>query len=125
MRERTRAYDEVIRLGGDEFVVVAPVPDVLDALRLADDVREEIALRCDALLPADWGLTATIGVAMYPDAGTDPRIAAARRRRRALPRQGRGPRRRDGRRTRRRRHHLSPPSRVASLGMGGLKRWSQ
>jgi GGDEF domain-containing protein len=33
-------------LGGDEFVVVAPVPDVLDALRLADDIREES--RCSA-----------------------------------------------------------------------------
>ena len=72
LRERTRAYDELIRLGGDEFVVVAPVPDVLDALRLADDVRDEIALRANALLPADWGLTATIGVAIFPDAGTDP-----------------------------------------------------
>ncbi len=72
LRERTRAYDEIIRLGGDEFVVVAPVPDVLDALRLADDVREEIALRAGALLPDGWGLTATIGVAIYPDAGTDP-----------------------------------------------------
>ena len=67
MRVRTRAYDEVIRLGGDEFVVVAPVPDVLDALRLADDVREEIAAQCGALLPAGWGLTATVGVSLYPD----------------------------------------------------------
>ena len=32
LRERTRGYDELVRLGGDEFVVVAPVPDVLDAL---------------------------------------------------------------------------------------------
>ena len=72
LRERTRAYDEIIRLGGDEFVVVAPVPDMLDALRLADDVREEIAARAAGLLPDGWGLTATIGVAIYPDAGTDP-----------------------------------------------------
>jgi diguanylate cyclase (GGDEF)-like protein len=71
LRVRTRAYDEVIRLGGDEFVVVAPVPDVLDALRLADDVREEIAAQCGALLPAEWGLTATVGVALYPDSGRD------------------------------------------------------
>jgi diguanylate cyclase (GGDEF)-like protein len=71
LRQRTRQYDEVIRLGGDEFVVVAPVPDVLDALRLADDVREEIALQCGALLPENWGLTATVGVAVFPDAGRD------------------------------------------------------
>jgi diguanylate cyclase (GGDEF)-like protein len=72
MQQSARRYDELIRLGGDEFVIVAPVPDLLDALRLADDVREEISRRCNAILPGDWGLTATVGVAMYPDAGTDP-----------------------------------------------------
>jgi diguanylate cyclase (GGDEF)-like protein len=71
LRERTRAYDEIVRLGGDEFVVVAPVPDVLDARRIAEDVRGHIARRCNALLPADWGLTATIGVAVFPDAAVD------------------------------------------------------
>src|SRR5262249_20050003 len=71
LKVRTRGYDEVIRLGGDEFVVVAPVPDILDALRLADALREEIASRCGALLPANSGPTATVGVAVYPDAGTD------------------------------------------------------
>jgi diguanylate cyclase (GGDEF)-like protein len=71
LRQCTHAYDELIRLGGDEFVVVAPVPDLLDALRLADDARAEIALRCNALLPENWGLTATIGVAIYPQSGRD------------------------------------------------------
>jgi diguanylate cyclase (GGDEF)-like protein len=71
MRERVRAYDEAIRLGGDEFVVVAPVPDVLDALELADSLRVEIGQRCAAVLPPDWGLSATIGVALYPDSGPD------------------------------------------------------
>ena len=72
MRERTRGYDELVRLGGDEFVVVAPVPDVLHARQLAEDMREHIARRCNALLPPDWGLTATIGVAVFPDAAVDP-----------------------------------------------------
>jgi len=72
LRARTRAYDEVIRLGGDEFVVVAPVPDLLDALHLADDVRGEIAARCGAILPEGWGLTATVGLALFPDAGRSP-----------------------------------------------------
>ena len=72
LRDRTRGYDELVRLGGDEFVVVAPVPDVLHARQLADDLREHIAWRCNALLPADWGLTAAIGVAVFPDAALDP-----------------------------------------------------
>jgi diguanylate cyclase (GGDEF)-like protein len=71
LRERVRGYDEKIRLGGDEFVVVAPVPDVLDALELADALRVEIAQRCGAVLPPNWGLSATIGVALYPDSGTN------------------------------------------------------
>ncbi|HEV7523690.1 MAG TPA: GGDEF domain-containing protein [Acidimicrobiia bacterium] len=72
LRERTRGYDELVRLGGDEFVVVAPVPDVLHARRIAEDLRTHIALRCNALLPADWGLSAAIGVAVFPDAALDP-----------------------------------------------------
>jgi diguanylate cyclase (GGDEF)-like protein len=72
LRERTRGYDELVRLGGDEFVVLAPVPDVLDARRLAEEMRDHIAKRCNALLPPDWGLTATTGVAVFPDAAPDP-----------------------------------------------------
>jgi diguanylate cyclase (GGDEF)-like protein len=72
LRERTGGYDELVRLGGDEFVVVAPVPDVLDARRLAQELRECIAQRCNALLPPGWGLTAAIGVAVFPDAAVDP-----------------------------------------------------
>ena len=72
LRDCTRSYDEIIRLGGDEFVAVAPVADLLDALRLADDIRKEIAARCGAVLPPDWGLTATIGVAIFPEAADDP-----------------------------------------------------
>ncbi len=71
LRDRTRGYDELVRLGGDEFVVVAPVPDALHALRLAEDMRDHIAWRCNALLPADWGLTAAIGVAVFPDSALD------------------------------------------------------
>jgi diguanylate cyclase (GGDEF)-like protein/putative nucleotidyltransferase with HDIG domain len=72
LRDRISAYDEGIRLDGSEFVVVAPVPDILDAFRLAEDLRTEIGRRGDALLPGDWGLTATIGIALYPDAAGDP-----------------------------------------------------
>jgi GGDEF domain-containing protein len=44
----------------------------LDACRLAQEMRERIADRCNALLPDDWGLTAAIGVAVFPDAAHDP-----------------------------------------------------
>ncbi len=92
LRERTRGYDELVRLGGDEFVVVAPVPDVLHARQLADDMRDHIAKRCNALLPAGWGLTAAIGVAVFPDAAVDPESLFARRTSRSTARRISGPR---------------------------------
>jgi diguanylate cyclase (GGDEF)-like protein len=69
LQERLRAYDDAIRLGGDEFVVVAPVADLLDARGLAEDLRETIGERCASVLPPDWGLSATLGVALFPDSG--------------------------------------------------------
>ncbi|MDZ4827004.1 MAG: GGDEF domain-containing protein [Actinomycetota bacterium] len=72
LRERVRTYDECARFGGDEFVVVAPVPDVLDALRLADGIRLAIRHACRAVLPEEWEISATVGIALYPDSGRDP-----------------------------------------------------
>ena len=80
-------------------------------------IREHIARRCNALLPPDWGLTATIGVAVYPGRGRRPGVAAARGRHRALPRQGLRPRRRGGRRARGRRHHGRAAPRRSRRGL--------
>ena len=71
LREQVRAADELARLGGDEFVVVAPVRDVLDALRLADGVRIAVAARCREVLPPVWEVSANVGLALYPDSGRD------------------------------------------------------
>ncbi|HVJ97368.1 MAG TPA: GGDEF domain-containing protein, partial [Acidimicrobiia bacterium] len=72
LRVSAGPHAECIRLDGSEFVVVAPVADVLDALRIADDVRAEVAQRCYEVVPGEWGLTATVGVAVAPDAGKEP-----------------------------------------------------
>ena len=71
LRNRTRAYDECVRLGGDEFVVVAPVPDLLDAVELAEGIRAAIGTACRPVLPPDWSLSATVGVALFPESGRD------------------------------------------------------
>lgn len=72
LRERTGLHDECVRLEGSEFVVVAPVLDVLDALRLADEVREDVARHGHEIGAGQWSVSATIGVAICPDAGTEP-----------------------------------------------------
>ena len=66
------AYDELIRLGGDEFVVVAPVPDVLDALRLADDVREQIAAAVQRAAAGRMGSDGDDRCRDLPRRGADP-----------------------------------------------------
>ena len=69
-------------------------------------MREHIALRCNALLPPDWGLTAAIGVAVFPDAAVDPE-SLLRAADIALYRaKDSGARRRGGGRARGGRHHV-------------------
>jgi diguanylate cyclase (GGDEF)-like protein/PAS domain S-box-containing protein len=66
-----RIRDTVGRLGGDEFALILTMTrDQQDAVQMANEVRE--ALRA----PFDLGgheasLTASIGIAMYPDDATD------------------------------------------------------
>ncbi len=71
LREAIGADGMVTRLGGDEFTVLAPRlvdPDAVSVLarRVADALADPIVL--DGL-PLD--ITAAVGVAIYPDHGTD------------------------------------------------------
>ncbi len=58
------------RLGGDEFVVAAPVTSPTDASEVAEDVLRQLggALRLDGY--DGVRVTASLGVALYPDDGT-------------------------------------------------------
>lgn len=67
-----RAVDTVARQGGDEFIVLlADLADPDDASRIAQTILE-------ALIPAYWingheiVLSASIGIALYPDDGNEP-----------------------------------------------------
>ncbi|MGZ8358391.1 MAG: EAL domain-containing protein [Telluria sp.] len=64
--------DTLGRLGGDEFALILPMSrDQEDAVHVADEVRE--ALRTPFELEGQQPLlTASIGIAMYPDDATDP-----------------------------------------------------
>ncbi len=61
--------DIVARLGGDEFAVLAPGVDREAARRLARSVVDAIATYRLSVLDESVGLTASVGVALYPEDG--------------------------------------------------------
>ncbi|MYM29917.1 EAL domain-containing protein [Duganella sp. CY15W] len=70
--QRVRIRDTVGRLGGDEFALILTMSrDQQDAVNAANEVRE--ALRQPFELDGHQAvLSASIGIAMYPDDATDP-----------------------------------------------------
>jgi diguanylate cyclase (GGDEF)-like protein len=66
---RVRTGDFVCRYGGDEFVVILPnVPDAEAVTRVADTIRERVALPY-WIQGNEQHLTAAIGESMYPHDG--------------------------------------------------------
>ena len=69
---RVRTGDIVCRYGGDEFVVLLPnVPDAAAVTRVADMIRERVALPY-RIQGKEQLLTAAIGESMYPHDGKSP-----------------------------------------------------
>ncbi len=84
LRTETRVYDSVGRFGGEEFVVLMPDSPKGSVLAAAERIRSRVAeLRVSArrgemadldgvtVPPVVTGLSASVGVAIYPDGGTD------------------------------------------------------
>jgi diguanylate cyclase (GGDEF)-like protein/PAS domain S-box-containing protein len=69
LAESVRISDIVARYGGDEFLVLLPETQLSDAVMLAERMGSKLA---DAEWPRDGELTVTasIGVAAFPEAGT-------------------------------------------------------
>ena len=58
------------RIGGDEFAAFVPIPDREWAERKAETLSAALCTEClDG--PARWRMTASIGVALAPQSGTD------------------------------------------------------
>jgi diguanylate cyclase (GGDEF)-like protein len=72
-----RAIDTVSRHGGDEFLILLSqiaLPE--DALVVAEKIGE--ALSRSSLEMSDQGLSASIGISVYPDHGADPKTLIER-----------------------------------------------
>ena len=73
LRNLVRQGDSVARVGGDEFTLLSPdVATVEDALEIAKRVLESLG-RSWALDSHELHITASIGVAIYPNHGEDSR----------------------------------------------------
>jgi diguanylate cyclase (GGDEF)-like protein len=71
---RVRTGDFVCRYGGDEFVVVLPsVPDAHAVMRVAETIRERVALPY-WIEGNEQHLTAAIGESMYPHDGDSAEV---------------------------------------------------
>jgi diguanylate cyclase (GGDEF)-like protein len=74
MAARVRTGDFVCRYGGDEFVVLLPsVPDTQAVTRVADTIRERVALPY-WIEGNEQHLTAAIGESMYPRDGESAEV---------------------------------------------------
>ncbi|MBU2952780.1 GGDEF domain-containing protein [Marinobacter sp. F3R08] len=71
LRERLRSSDFVARLGGEEFGLILRDVKPADAFELMDELRQRIAERKLAYGEADIRVTASFGIAQWPDHGRD------------------------------------------------------
>jgi len=67
MTEATRLVDHVGRVGGEEFAILAPESTTAGTLALAERLRRAVEVEFSGM----GGLTASCGVASYPDNGAD------------------------------------------------------
>ena len=72
LRDCVREEDTIARVGGDEFVLLAAGIGDADARTLAEKVLRSITSEPFSIRGASLHVTASIGVSMYPEHGTEP-----------------------------------------------------
>ncbi|MDD5029816.1 MAG: EAL domain-containing protein [Rhodoferax sp.] len=70
MQATVRAQDTVARLGGDEFIILLPDTSARGAARVTDKLLQAVSLPVK-VVGHDLSVTASIGVAIYPEDGSD------------------------------------------------------
>ncbi len=71
IQDELRQSDLLSRFGGDEFVVLLPDTDTEGALLTAERIREKIAIATLHIGTKQVPISASMGVATYPDSGAD------------------------------------------------------
>jgi diguanylate cyclase (GGDEF)-like protein len=75
LKDEIRDYDSAGRFGGEEFAVLIPDSTAHDIVATAERLRQRVT-ELDVVAPTDGGeamisgLSASIGVAIYPNSGT-------------------------------------------------------
>jgi len=67
LKEHLRQYDLAARFGGEEFALILPETDEIDAGMVAERIRQSIEKMRLGDFPAEFCLTASIGVATSPN----------------------------------------------------------
>ena len=67
LTDKTRTIDHVGRIGGEEFAILAPESSTAGTLALAERLRRAVEIEFSGM----GGLTASCGVASYPENGAD------------------------------------------------------
>lgn len=69
VKRQMRGVDTAARYGGEEFAMVLPRTSMLDAYNQAERIRELIAAHRVAVGDVALGVTASFGIASYPESG--------------------------------------------------------
>ncbi len=78
LRRRLRDTDPIARLGGDEFAILLPRTDMRRGLRIADELRGTLAAHEIEAGGSPMRLTASVGIALYPEHGEEVEDLLAR-----------------------------------------------
>ncbi len=77
LRENVREVDTPARYGGEEFAVLLPETDLEAAQHVAERIRAAMAGRRAADVPGGLTVTASFGVAAFPESPTEAALFAA------------------------------------------------
>jgi diguanylate cyclase (GGDEF)-like protein len=72
VEQRIRQSDIAARVGGDEFAIILPDTDVEGARIVARQIMRAFADNVRGIFPKDLGVGGSLGIARFPDDGSEP-----------------------------------------------------